>query len=76
MKRILFGAFLALIITSGIYAEPDGEQILEECLIEADGRGYDIESDTFAERVAEAIMNEDEGTMMEICPKTFQKYDD
>ncbi|MCB1171744.1 MAG: hypothetical protein KDK25_15460 [Leptospiraceae bacterium] len=76
MKRILFGAIAALILSTGIYAEPDGEQILEECLIEAHGRGYDIESDAFAERVGTAIANEDSDTMMEVCPQTFQKYDD
>ncbi|MBI39813.1 MAG: hypothetical protein CMF59_09450 [Leptospiraceae bacterium] len=76
MNRILLGALTALIITSGIYAEPDGEKILEECLIEANDRGYDIESDAFAERVANAILEEDEDTMLEICPQTFNKYDD
>ncbi|MBR30041.1 MAG: hypothetical protein CMN77_01925 [Spirochaetaceae bacterium] len=76
MNRILLGALTALIITSGIYAEADGEKILEECLIEANGRGYDIESDAFAERVANAILEEDEDTMLEICPSTFNKYDD
>ncbi|MEQ8351292.1 MAG: hypothetical protein RH862_07395 [Leptospiraceae bacterium] len=75
MKRILTVALMALIITSGLYAD-EGEKILEECLIEANGRGYDIESDAFAERVATAILEEDEDTMLEICPETFAKHDD
>ncbi|MBU45313.1 MAG: hypothetical protein CMN76_19030 [Spirochaetaceae bacterium] len=76
MKRILIGALIALPLAFGSIAADEGEQILEECLMEADGRGYDIESDAFADRVATAILEEDEGTMMEICPNTFNKYDD
>ena len=79
MKRIVaISAMLTLGMVLGftsLQAEADGDQILEECLTEAHGRGYDIESDAFAERVANAIINEDEGTMMEVCPSTFQKYD-
>lgn len=61
---------------SGLYAEPSGEQILEECIMEAYQRGYDIEDDSFAEGLAEIIENEDEDAIVEVCPKTYAKYPD
>lgn len=38
--------------------------------------GYDIEDDAFAEGLAEAIENEDEETILEVCPTTYAKYPD
>ncbi len=65
-----------LFALSGLHAEPSGEQILEECIMEAHQRGFDIEDAAFAEGLAEIIENEDEDAIVEVCPKTYAKYPD
>lgn len=73
----LLAALFAVFVTGAIFAEDvSGEQILEECILEAHNRGYDIEDDAFAEGLAEAIQNEDEKTILEVCPDTYAKYPD
>ena len=73
----ILAALCAVVATNMAFAEEvSGEQILEECILEAHHRGYDIEDDAFAEGLAEAIENEDEATILEVCPKTYRKYPD
>jgi hypothetical protein len=73
----LLAAVFAVSATTVVFAEEvSGEQILEECILEAHNRGYDIEDDAFAEGLAEAIENEDEEAILEVCPKTYKKYPD
>lgn len=77
LKKILLPGLLLAVLCSeltGLNAEPSGEQVLEECLLEANKKGYDIESDAFTSKVADAIANEDSATMKKICPLTFKKY--
>ena len=79
MKKTLYlTAITALLLfnLNAIRAEDDGEKILEECITEAHKRGYDIESDAFINRLVDAIENEKEKVVKEICPKTFKKYPD
>ncbi|MCR9141937.1 MAG: hypothetical protein NXI24_06770 [bacterium] len=73
----LLAALLAVTAASAVFAEEvSGEQILEECILEAHNRGYDIEDDDFAEGLAEIIEAEDEEAILEVCPNTYKKYPD
>ncbi len=73
----MLAAVFAVTTVTAVFAEDvSGEQILEECILEAHNRGYDIEDDDFAEGLAEIIENEDEEAILEVCPKTYNKYPD
>jgi len=82
MKRLSLVAalFSALLLAGGaLFAEeqePTAEQILEECIAEAYQKGYDIEQESFQDELTEAIVNENEAKVKEICPKTYAKYPD
>lgn len=74
---MLMGILALVFISTGILmAGPSAEQIIEECVLEASKRGFDIENVDFADELAEAIVNEDEAKVKKFCPKTFIKYDD
>ncbi|MCB1201139.1 MAG: hypothetical protein KDK41_10870 [Leptospiraceae bacterium] len=80
MKKLVSLAMVAamtlMLGVSTVSAEADGEQILEECLLEAHNRGYDIESDAFVNRLVDAIENDKDSVIKQICPATFAKYPD
>lgn len=83
MKKFLsLIAMLAMTIAFGFnpvsadeMTEEEAQAILEECILEAHNRGYDIESDAFIKRLTTALINGDEKTGNQICPKTNAKYE-
>ena len=74
MKKLIFALIAASFVATAVFAEDDGEKILEECLTEAYENGYDIEDEGFQEELVDIIETEDEAGIKKICPDTYAKY--
>ena len=71
------GSLLALLALVSGFVPVTGqariEDLLEQCILEAQKRGYDISSDRVTNRISNAVTNQNRKALRKFCPQTLKK---